>query len=146
MRVIALALTALVAALHVGFMILEMFYWTEPFGLKTFNQTLEAAKQSAVLAANQGLYNGFLAAGLVYALALGLAALGVPAALVLASRRTGARVVEASAATRIASDIAVEFPKFAADPRGTFEKGRYPEDLVQRLVSALRVAGLGGAG
>ena len=51
-----------------------------------------------------------------------------------------------SAATRIASDIAVEFPKFAADPRGTFERGRYPEDLVQRLVSALRVAGLGGAG
>ena len=68
MRFIALALTALVAALHVGFMVLEMFYWTEPFGLKTFNQTLEVAKQSAVLAANQGLYNGFLAAGLVYAL------------------------------------------------------------------------------
>lgn len=69
MRLMALALTALVAALHVGFLILEMFLWTEPFGLKTFNQTLDVARQSAVLAANQGLYNGFLAAGLVYALA-----------------------------------------------------------------------------
>ena len=59
MRVIALALTALVAALHVGFMVLEMFYWTEPFGLKTFNQTLEIAKQSAVLAANQAFYDAF---------------------------------------------------------------------------------------
>lgn len=73
MRIIAITLTALVAALHVGFLILEMFYWTEPFGLKTFNQTLDVAKQSAVLAANQGLYNGFLAAGLAYALVTGKA-------------------------------------------------------------------------
>lgn len=68
MRVVALVLTAVVAALHAGFMILEMFYWTEPIGLKTFNQTIDAAKASAVLAANQGLYNGFLAAGLAYAI------------------------------------------------------------------------------
>jgi putative membrane protein len=59
---------ALVAALHVGFLVLEMFLWTKPFGLKTFHQTLEKATDSAVLAANQGLYNGFLAAGLVWGL------------------------------------------------------------------------------
>jgi hypothetical protein len=54
---------ALVAALHVYFLILEMFLWTKPLGLKTFRQSLEKATDSAVLAANQGLYNGFLAAG-----------------------------------------------------------------------------------
>ena len=65
---IANVLVALVAALHVYFLILEMFFWTKPIGLKVFNQTLEAAGSSAVLAANQGLYNGFLAAGLIWAL------------------------------------------------------------------------------
>ena len=65
---IALGLTAFVALEHVGIMILEMFFWTSPFGLKAFNQTSEAAKASATLAANQGLYNGFLAAGLIWAL------------------------------------------------------------------------------
>jgi len=54
---------ALVAALHVYFLILEMFLWTKPLGLKTFRNSLENATDSAVLAANQGLYNGFLAAG-----------------------------------------------------------------------------------
>ena len=65
---IANAVVALVAALHVYFLILEMFLWTKPLGLKTFRQTLEKAMDSKVLAANQGLYNGFLAAGLVWGL------------------------------------------------------------------------------
>jgi len=65
---IANAMVALVAALHVYFLILEMFLWTRPLGLKTFRQTLEKAMDSKVLAANQGLYNGFLAAGLVWGL------------------------------------------------------------------------------
>jgi len=65
---IANALVALVAALHVYFLILEMFLWTKPLGLKTFRQTPEKAAESKVLAANQGLYNGFLAAGLVWGL------------------------------------------------------------------------------
>ncbi len=56
------------AALHVYFLILEMFLWTKPLGLKTFRNSLEKATDSAVLAANQGLYNGFLAAGLVWGL------------------------------------------------------------------------------
>lgn len=58
----------LVAALHVYFLVLEMFLWRTPFGRRTFGTTAEAAASSAVLAANQGLYNGFLAAGLLWAL------------------------------------------------------------------------------
>jgi putative membrane protein len=65
---IANCLVALVAALHVYFLVLEMFLWTKPLGLKTFRNTPEKAADSAVLAANQGLYNGFLAAGLVWGL------------------------------------------------------------------------------
>ncbi|MBR0831100.1 DUF1304 domain-containing protein [Bradyrhizobium manausense] len=65
---IANLLIALVAALHVYFLILEMFLWTKPLGLKTFRQSIEKATDSAVLAANQGLYNGFLAAGLAWGL------------------------------------------------------------------------------
>ena len=65
---IANGLVALVAALHVYFLVLEMFLWTRPPGLKIFRNTPERAKDSAVLAANQGLYNGFLAAGLVWGL------------------------------------------------------------------------------
>ncbi len=61
-------LIALVAALHLYFLILEMFLWTSPRGLKTFKMTHAQAKDRAVLAANQGLYNGFLAAGLVWAI------------------------------------------------------------------------------
>ena len=53
------------------FLVLEMFLWTKPLGLKVFAQSREKAEQSKVLAANQGLYNGFLAAGLVYGLATG---------------------------------------------------------------------------
>jgi putative membrane protein len=68
MILIANILVAVVAALHVYFLVLEMFLWTRPLGLKTFRNTLEKAAESAVLAANQGLYNGFLAAGLVWGL------------------------------------------------------------------------------
>jgi putative membrane protein len=68
MIVIANILVALVAALHLYFLALEMFFWTRPLGLKTFRNTPEKAADSAVLAANQGLYNGFLAAGLVWGL------------------------------------------------------------------------------
>ena len=65
---IANVLVAVVAALHIYFLILEMFLWTKPLGLKTFRNSIEKATESAVLAANQGLYNGFLAAGLIWGL------------------------------------------------------------------------------
>jgi putative membrane protein len=65
---IANIMVALVAALHVYFLVLEMFLWTRPLGLKTFHNSPEKAADSAVLAANQGLYNGFLAAGLIWGL------------------------------------------------------------------------------
>ena len=61
-------LVALVAFLHIYFLVLEMFFWTKPLGLKVFRQSLEQAEASAALAANQGLYNGFLAAGLIWGL------------------------------------------------------------------------------
>jgi putative membrane protein len=60
---------AIVAALHLYFLVLEMFLWTKPIGLRTFRQSQQKADDSAVLAANQGLYNGFLAAGLIWGLA-----------------------------------------------------------------------------
>ena len=68
MAMIANVLVALVALLHIYFLILEMFLWTKPTGLKTFGNSLEKARGSAVLAANQGLYNGFLAIGLLWGL------------------------------------------------------------------------------
>jgi putative membrane protein len=61
----------LVAALHLYFLVLEMFSWDKPLGLRTFCMTPEYAKASKTLAANQGLYNGFLVAGLAWGLALG---------------------------------------------------------------------------
>jgi putative membrane protein len=64
---------ALVALLHCYFLVLEMFLWDKPRGLRTFGITPEFAAASKSLAANQGLYNGFLAAGLVWGLALGAA-------------------------------------------------------------------------
>lgn len=67
----------LVAVLHIGFLVLEMFLWDKPIGLKVFHQRLEQAKASKVLAANQGLYNGFLAAGLIWGLSLGSSGVGV---------------------------------------------------------------------
>ena len=74
---IANLLVALIALLHVYFLLLEMFLWTTPRGRRTFGTTPEFAQQSKVLAANQGLYNGFLAAGLVWSLCLGPAGFGV---------------------------------------------------------------------
>lgn len=68
MKTLSNVLVALVAVTHVYFLILEMFLWTTPFGLRTFGMTQEVADASAVLAANQGLYNGFLAAGLLWSL------------------------------------------------------------------------------
>ena len=68
MRLLADVLVALVALLHLWFLVLEMFLWDKPLGLKTFRQTPEAAATSKLLAANQGLYNGFLAAGLLWGL------------------------------------------------------------------------------
>jgi putative membrane protein len=65
---IANSLVALVAVLHLYFLVLEMFLWTKPLGLKTFGNSPQKAADSAVLAANQGLYNGFLVAGLVWGL------------------------------------------------------------------------------
>ncbi|MDY7577878.1 DUF1304 domain-containing protein [Herbaspirillum sp. RTI4] len=61
-------LIAVIALLHLGILVLEMFLWTTPFGRKTFGMSAEVARNSAVLAANQGLYNGFLAAGLLWGL------------------------------------------------------------------------------
>src|SRR5882672_7067972 len=71
MRSAAYAAVALVAILHFYFLVLEMFLWTRPFGLKTFGLTPEFAQASKALAANQGLYNGFIAAGLGWGLVLG---------------------------------------------------------------------------
>jgi putative membrane protein len=61
-------LTLLIALQHIAFLVLEMFLWTSPIGLKVFRQSLQQAEASATLAANQGLYNGFLAAGLLWSL------------------------------------------------------------------------------
>ncbi|MDQ2690634.1 MAG: DUF1304 domain-containing protein [Chloroflexota bacterium] len=62
---------ALVALLHVGFLVLEMFLWNHPVGRRTFRMSKEVAESSSTLAANQGLYNGFLAAGLIWGLLSG---------------------------------------------------------------------------
>ena len=71
MLVVANFLVVLVAVLHIGFLVLEMFYWDRPIGRKIFRTTPEFSKASAVLASNQGLYNGFLAAGLIWGLVTG---------------------------------------------------------------------------
>ncbi len=71
MTTVANVVVGLVAALHLYFLVLETFLWTTPFGVRTFGLTREFAAASRALAANQGLYNGFLAAGLVWGLALG---------------------------------------------------------------------------
>ena len=77
MKIAADILVALVALLHLWFLVLEMFLWDKPLGLKTFRQTPESAATTKVLAANQGLYNGFLAAGLAWGLSLGGAGFSV---------------------------------------------------------------------
>lgn len=73
MYIAAHLVAALVALLHVWFLVLEMFLWTKPSGRRAFGLSQEFAEQSKVLAANQGLYNGFLAAGLFWGLWLGVA-------------------------------------------------------------------------
>ena len=71
MSLLANVTIGVVALLHLYFLVLEMFLWTRPLGMKTFRNTPEKAEITRVLAANQGLYNGFLAAGLFYAIATG---------------------------------------------------------------------------
>ena len=68
MKTLQILFVAVVAFEHIYFMILEMFYWDKPRGLKAFGLKLEEAKTSKTLAQNQGLYNGFLAAGLIWAI------------------------------------------------------------------------------
>jgi putative membrane protein len=77
MGTVADVAVGLVAVLHLYFLILEMFLWKKPFGRKTFGLTREMAEATASLAANQGLYNGFLAAGLIWGLTLGPAGFAV---------------------------------------------------------------------
>jgi putative membrane protein len=71
------AAVALVALLHLYFLVLEMFFWNRPLGRRVFRLTPEFAQASAALAANQGLYNGFLAAGLLWGLGIGPAGYGI---------------------------------------------------------------------
>ncbi len=68
MSIVAGVLVGLVAALHAYFLVLEMFLWTSPTGRRIFGNDIELAEATRVLAANQGLYNGFLVAGLVWSL------------------------------------------------------------------------------
>lgn len=77
MSLIADVVVGLVALLHLYFLVLEMFLWDKPAGLRAFGHSREAAAASKVLAANQGLYNGFLAAGLIWGLILGAQGGGV---------------------------------------------------------------------
>ena len=71
MKTLAFALTALVALLHVYFLVVEIFLWNTPYGRRVFGLTAEFAAASRKLAMNQGLYNGFLAAGLAWGLLRG---------------------------------------------------------------------------
>ena len=73
MRTAANVVIGFVAVLHLYFLVLEMFFWDKPLGRKVFRLAPEFATASRTLAANQGLYNGFLAAGLLYAVTLGVA-------------------------------------------------------------------------
>ena len=68
MKTLFIILSAIVALEHLYFLILEMFFWTKPKGMKAFGLSKEQAESSKVLAANQGLYNGFLASGLIWGL------------------------------------------------------------------------------
>jgi len=78
MQMVAIVLAALVALLHVYFLVLEMFFWTKPLGRKAFGLDADFAERSKALAANQGLYNGFLVAGLAWGLMQGAAGAGRP--------------------------------------------------------------------
>ncbi len=97
---IASVLVGLVALIHVYILVLEMFLWDTPKGRKVFNTTPEFSAESKVLAANQGLYNGFLAAGLVWSLFLGLTAGGRAVALFFLGCVLVAGLYGAATATR----------------------------------------------
>jgi putative membrane protein len=71
------SLVAIVVLLHIGFLVLEMFMWTSPIGRKVFGMSKEKAEITKALAANQGLYNGFLVAGLIWGLLLGAGGVAV---------------------------------------------------------------------
>ena len=73
MQIAANVVIAIIALLHIYFLVLEMFLWDKPAGMRAFGNTQAAATATKVLAANQGLYNGFLAAGLIWGLTLGAA-------------------------------------------------------------------------
>lgn len=77
MFIAANVVIVVIALLHLWFLILEMFLWTKPAGRRSFGLSPEFAEQSKTLAANQGLYNGFLAAGLIWGLILGNSGLDV---------------------------------------------------------------------
>lgn len=79
------AMFALTALLHGWFLVLEMFLWEKPLGLKVFRQSPEKAAATAVLAQNQGLYNGFLAAGILWGLAEGHSSFGMRVRLFFAA-------------------------------------------------------------
>ena len=95
---IASVLIGLVAAIHIYILVLEMFLWNTPKGRKVFGTTPEFAAESKVLAANQGLYNGFLAAGLIWSLMLGAG--GRPVALFFLGCVLVAGLYGAATATR----------------------------------------------
>ena len=77
MKIAADVAVVLIAAIHVYILVLEMFFWKKPLGRKVFGLTPELAAVTASLAANQGLYNGFLAAGLLWGVSLGAAGFSI---------------------------------------------------------------------
>ena len=99
MQMLALTLATLLALLHVYILVLEMFFWTKPLGRKAFGLKADFAEQSKALAANQGLYNGFLAAGLAWGVMQGAAA-GRPWLLFFAGCVVVAGVFGAATASR----------------------------------------------
>ena len=98
MSSLTVVLIALVALLHAYFLVLEMFLWTKPSGRRAFGTTREQAEHSKVLAMNQGLYNGFLAAGLLWSLMRGVE--GRPVAIFFLSCVIVAGVFGAATASR----------------------------------------------
>ncbi len=99
MQTVAMILATLLALLHVYILVLEMFFWTKPLGRKAFGLKADFAEQSKALAANQGLYNGFLAAGLAWGVIQGAAA-GRPWLLFFAGCVVVAGVFGAATASR----------------------------------------------
>jgi putative membrane protein len=77
MEMAANVVIVIVALLHIYFLVLEMFLWTKPAGMKAFGLTQQGAELTKTLAANQGLYNGFLAAGLIWGVSLGAAGFSI---------------------------------------------------------------------